>query len=68
VAQRFYQSFPGSAAINSVSAVGLRSDLTQAIVVVSRGAGPLDGSGMLYVFQHDARGWHTLYKQKLWVS
>jgi hypothetical protein len=66
--QRFYRAFPGSNGLISVSSVGLSRELTQAIVVVTRGADPLAGAGELFVFQRDARGWHTLYEQLLWVS
>jgi hypothetical protein len=64
----FYEHFPGTSGLISLSSIGYNSDGTRAVLMVDVGCGSLCGQGYIVVVQRDAAGWRLITIQTTWVS
>ncbi|HET7459690.1 MAG TPA: hypothetical protein VFJ82_00525 [Longimicrobium sp.] len=65
----FYERYPGSSGLISLSRVGFNAARTQAVLNVDRGCGGLCGNGVIVLLTRDAAGrWRVAATRGTWVS
>jgi hypothetical protein len=64
----FYQRFPGTNGLTSVSAIGYSGDGNLGVLMVDVGCGSLCGNGYIVVVRRERGEWHIAHIQNTWVS
>lgn len=65
---RFYQRYPGSGGLVSLSRIGFNDDHTEALVYVAHTCGSLCGSGEFVILKKDHGRWTIDRTDTMWVS
>ena len=66
--EEFYQKYPNSPGIISLSRVGFNSHKDQAIVYIANSCGDLCGKGYYVLLMKSEQGWKVQKEMFLWVS
>lgn len=64
----FYEKYPESQGITTLSRVGFNSDKTKALVYFGTQSDWLAGAGYLVILQKDAKNWKIIKKSICWIS
>ena len=64
----FYQKYPGSSGIVTLSKVGFNKEMNQALVIMGVQRGRVFGIGELYLLQKENNAWRIQKAAMLWIS
>ena len=64
----FYEKFPGTNGLISLSAVGYSADGNRGVLMVDVGCGGLCGNGYIVVVTREGDGWRIAHIENTWVS